>query len=278
MPFYWWEQTPVQLLATVSRPYRGEVLIPFSVDEAYARLCSQEPTTAPVIHLWRHEKAIVLGARDAKLPHAAEAVRQLEAAGYQTAVRPSGGAAVPLAPGVINLSLVMPAAASDLNPEPFFLRMVELIRATLGDDGAKISSGEVEGAYCPGTYDLAIEGYKFCGIAQRRLTRAVAVQAFINVEGCGRTYEEIIQSFYEKAAMGAPGEQFPQVQPGRMASLSELGVLGGVAEFVLRLQELLHAHAESSVAVLDACPDSLAQEAKSALELLKGRQRQLVGS
>lgn len=273
-----WRHTKLQLLDTTSRMHTGDVLVPFGIDEAYARRCAKDATIAPLVHLWRHEKAVVLGSRDARLPQAGKAVRELEAKGYRTAVRQSGGAAVPLAPGVVNLSLVMPVGAGDLNPEPFFAQMVELIRAVLGEAGGRMSSGEVAGSYCPGTYDLAIDGYKFCGIAQRRLTRAVAVQAFINAEGCGRAYGEIIQSFYETAAQGALAEQFPEVQPERMASLSELGVPGGVAGVAARLRELLQTEGEASFSLLEACPPWLVQEAESALQMLKGRQRHLVGS
>ncbi|MGN7469085.1 lipoate--protein ligase family protein [Brevibacillus sp. SAFN-007a] len=273
-----WRQTAVQLLDTTSRMHTGEVLVPFGIAEAYARLCAKGERTAPLVNLWRHEKAVVLGSRDAKLPQAAKAVRELEAKGYRTAVRQSGGAAVPLAPGVVNLSLVLPVGAYDLNPEPFFVQMVELIRAALGTDGKRMRSGEVAGSYCPGTYDLAIDGYKFCGIAQRRLTRAVSVQAFINAEGCGRMYGEIVQSFYETAAQGAFAEQYPQVQPERMASLSELGVPGGAAGMAARIHEVLHTQAEASLTLMDVCPPWLAREAETALHTLKQRQRHLVGS
>ncbi|MGZ0051515.1 lipoate--protein ligase family protein [Brevibacillus gelatini] len=130
-----WRHTKLQLLDTTSRMHTGDVLVPFGIDEAYARRCAKDATITPLVHLWRHEKAVVLGSRDARLPQAGKAVRELEAKGYRTAVRQSGGAAVPLAPGVVNLSLVMPVGAGDLNPEPFFAQMVELIRAVLGEAG-----------------------------------------------------------------------------------------------------------------------------------------------
>ncbi|GED69860.1 hypothetical protein BRE01_35620 [Brevibacillus reuszeri] len=267
----------VQLLDTTSRPYTGEVLVPFSLDEAYARLCAKDPAMPSLIHLWRHERAMVLGSRDAKLPHAVEAIRELQMRGYETAVRQSGGAAVPLAPGVVNLSLVMPAGAVDLNPEPFFVQMVELIRAALGTDGERMHSGEVAGAYCPGSYDLAMNGLKFCGIAQRRLTRAVAVQAFVNVEGSGREYGEQVRAFYRVAAQGTTVHNYPQVQPERMASLAELGVSGSVSGFAARIREGLNANKESAIAVMDSCPPWLEAEAGNALDALKVRNL-LVGS
>ncbi|WP_103107368.1 lipoate--protein ligase family protein [Brevibacillus reuszeri] len=272
-----WTKTSVQLLDTVSRPYTREVLVPFSLDEAYARQCAKNKTLPPLVHLWRHERAMVLGSRDAKLPYAGDAIRELRMKGYETAVRQSGGAAVPLGPGVVNLSLVMPAGATDLNPEPFFVHMVELIRTALGTDGARMSSGEVVGAYCPGSYDLAIDGLKFCGIAQRRLTRAVAVQAFVNVEGHGCEYGEQVLSFYRVAAKGTNVQNYPQVQPERMASLAELGVPGGVSGFAARIREALMTCEESAITVMNNCPTWLEEEAEKALGTLKGRNL-LVGS
>lgn len=272
-----WSKNAVQLLDTVSRSYTGEVLVPFSIDEAYARQCAKDPTLPMLVHLWRHERAVVLGSRDAKLPNAAKAIRELQTKGIETAVRQSGGAAVPLGPGVINLSLIMPAGAIDLNPEPYFVCMVELIRAALGEAGARMHSGEVAGAYCPGSYDLAIDGLKFCGIAQRRLTRAVAVQAFVNMEGSGREYGEQVLAFYQGAAQGSSVHNYPQVLPERMASLAELGVPGGVQGFASRVREALSAGETSTLAVLDTCPPWLAAEAEKSLEALKGRNL-LVGS
>jgi octanoyl-[GcvH]:protein N-octanoyltransferase len=260
----------IRMLNTAASIQSGDVLVPFSIDEAYARLAARETEPVPpLVHLWRHRRAMVLGARDAKLPNAALAVRLLRERGCQTAVRHSGGAAVPLDGGVVNLSLVMPAPAHDLTPEPHFERMAALIREALGTTGKRVQTGEVEGAYCPGSYDLSIDGFKFCGIAQRRLTRAVIVQAFVLTEGSGRTYGEAARDFYRMAGEGAPAGAFPRVVPERMASLSELGVRGGAGAFAGRVRDVLAGL--GTVEEMNACPASLEADAKRSLAALRAR-------
>lgn len=260
----------IRVLDTVACPTSGDVLVPFSVDEAYARLANREREPLPaLVHLWRHERAMVLGTRDAKLPRAAEAVRLLERQGFQTAVRASGGAAVPLDGGVVNLSLVLPVSSHDLNPALHFESMVELIRMAVQDQGHLVQTGEVEGAYCPGSYDLSLNGFKFCGIAQRRLSRAVAVQAFVLTEGSGRSYGEVARSFYGIAGEGAKPTDFPQVVPQRMATLDELGVSGGAMGFARRIREALAG--SGTTEIMGECPWWLKEETGKSLEMLKAR-------
>ena len=47
--------------------------------------------------------------------------------------------------------------------------MVELIRRMLSMYEVDIEAYEIVGSYCPGSYDLSINGKKFAGISQRRL-------------------------------------------------------------------------------------------------------------
>jgi octanoyl-[GcvH]:protein N-octanoyltransferase len=163
----------------------------------------------------------------------------------------------------------MQAPAHDLTPEPHFERMAALIRAVLGTTGQRVQTGEVEGAYCPGSYDLSIDGLKFCGIAQRRLSRAVIVQAFVLTEGSGCSYGEAARDFYRMAGKGAPADAFPRVVPERMASLSELGMSGGVDAFVGRVRDVLAGL--GTVEEMSACPASLEADAKRSLASLKER-------
>ncbi|MGO0062672.1 lipoyl protein ligase domain-containing protein [Brevibacillus fluminis] len=256
------------ILDTLSAPQTGDVLLPFCRDEAYARRLAAEPDMPSLLHLWRHRQAFVLGSRDAKLPQAAEAVRQLKRQGYQTAVRHSGGAAVPLDPGVVNLSLAMPVTALELNPEPHFEQMAALIKRALGATGEQVVAGEIAGAYCPGSYDLAMAGYKFCGIAQRRLAKAVVVQAFVIVEGEGRAHGERARSFYEQAANGADGG-YPHVVPERMKSLSELGWHAGVAAFGEGVKRALASF--GTIEEMAAIPEWMEADAVQTLPLLQER-------
>lgn len=207
----------------------NDVLYSFALDEL---LCRQTGQGGPAIcHLWRHPRAFVMGVRDSRLPKALKAERDLHDLGYDTAVRHSGGAAVPLDLGVVNLSLILPIVVKKDNQDfhQDFEVMVHLIREALQHTGCTVDTGEIAGAYCPGAFDLSIDGRKFCGIAQRRQNKSFIIQAFINAEGSGSERASLVRSFYDKAAADADPARYPLVQPESTASLQELTNLGSHA-------------------------------------------------
>ncbi|KOR76149.1 lipoate--protein ligase family protein [Paenibacillus solani] len=226
------EDQPILLLDRTDDLSHQDVLYHFALDEL---LCRQTGEGGPAIcHLWRHPRAFVMGVRDSRLPQAPQGEAKLRSLGYDTAVRHSGGAAVPLDAGVVNLSLVLPFSST--GPAPDFHQdfeiMVELIREALHSTGQTIDTGEIAGAFCPGTFDLSIGGLKFCGIAQRRQRKAFIIQAFIIAEGSGSERARLVRSFYDIAATGADPTQYPLVETGSTASLQELTILGSGAEAV----------------------------------------------
>lgn len=210
-----------------------DVLYPFALEEL---LCRRAGEGGPsIVHLWRHPRAFVMGLRDSRLPGAPQASRWLEGQGYNVAVRNSGGAAVPLDLGVVNVSLIRPKRSmGDLNFRNDFESMYELIALALREAGGDVEKGEIIGAYCPGDFDLSIGGRKFCGIAQRRQQHAFVVQAFVVAEGAGSEKAKLARAFYERAAEGAPADAaYPRVTEDSMASLAELlgQQFGGAAAF-----------------------------------------------
>ncbi|CAM4403285.1 lipoate--protein ligase family protein [Paenibacillus typhae] len=204
----------------------GDMLIPFAFEEALCRDVGAG-LVPPCLHIWSHPGGVVLGLRDSKLPHAAAAMAGLEQAGYRTAVRHSGGAAVPLDTGIVNVSLVLPKAPGKLDFHDDFRLLASLIAeaaaASNPQAAAQIRAGEIAGSYCPGDFDLAIGGRKFCGIAQRRQSGAYFVHAFVVVSGSGRKRGELIRGFYETASGGDESLDYPRVRPETIAALGELG-------------------------------------------------------
>ncbi|GLX70000.1 lipoate--protein ligase family protein [Paenibacillus glycanilyticus] len=200
----------------------------FALDEL---LCRNTGRGGPAVcHLWRHKRAFIMGLRDSRLPGAGAARDLLETAGWDTAVRNSGGAAVPLDAGVVNLSLILPKSnVLDFHFHYNFEQMYELISLALRGTGRRVDKGEIAGAYCPGDFDLSIGGLKFCGIAQRRQAHAVVIQAFIVAEGSGAERARLVRSFYDMAAVGADPANFPIVTADSTASLEELAGLGANA-------------------------------------------------
>jgi len=194
----------------------------------------QAPATA---RTWVHHKTIVLGIQDTRLPFLKKGTDFLEQQGYRVIVRNSGGLAVVLDEGVLNISLIFPEKEKGIDINRGYDAMYQLIQNMFADFHQTIEAKEIVGSYCPGSYDLSIHNQKFAGISQRRLKKGVAVQIYLCVNGSGSARAELIKQFYQ---LSHNGEQTrfatPEIVPGVMASLSELlGTDFTIADIMLRL-------------------------------------------
>lgn len=230
--------SPFYIQNTSENTLVGDILFPFAYDELLCRKIGDG--AVPFVHIWRHEKAIVLGLRDRRLPNVGQAMEWLRLHGYQVGVRNSGGAAVSLDPGIVNVSIVAPNPTGRLQFKEDFELMYALIRDSLAKLGLEAAKGEVRGSYCPGEYDVSVNGRKVCGISQRRQTKAFIVNAFVSAEGHAYRRAELIRSFYEVAAGTNPHPDVPAIEPSTMATLAELGGEGAtVKTFVQAVIETL---------------------------------------
>ncbi|MDP5274690.1 lipoate--protein ligase family protein [Chengkuizengella axinellae] len=232
---------------------RDHIIYPFAYDEMACKKVGLGQT--PMIHVWRHHKGFVLGMRDWKLPYSKQAVDWLKQQGYDVMVRHSGGAAVPLDAGVLNISIILPKPVGEINIHHDFEIMYQCMKNTMRDFSQHINKGEVVGSYCPGDYDLSIDGFKFCGIAQRRQTKSFIVHAFVVIEGSGSDRAALVRDFYNIASGDIQIEEskrafnqvkqleYPQVVPTSTASLSELTKLTSVQDFVNHLKKYISSEA-----------------------------------
>lgn len=214
----------------------SSVLEAFAWEEVMCRQVGEGQL--PVAHIWRHPDAFVAGLRDRRLPQAVEAMERIRSQGTAVCVRPSGGAAVPLNPGVVNVSLILPNPGRAINIHDDFKEMASLIAESLTPWSNQARTGEIEGAFCPGDYDVSVGGLKFCGIAQRRQAKAYIITAFIIVEGQGDQLAADVRKFYQDSADGA-SEGYPDVRPGTMASLQELAGVPSAAAYTASLVRTL---------------------------------------
>ncbi|MGP7816996.1 lipoate--protein ligase family protein [Niallia sp. 01092] len=197
------------------------------------------------VRTWVHDRTVALGIQDTKLPHMQKALAFLEDQGYRYIVRNSGGLAVVLDQDVLNISIILPEQEKGIDINSGYDVMWELIKRMFANFQRDIEAKEIKGSYCPGSYDLSIDGKKFAGISQRRIRNAVAVQIYLCVNGSGKKRGELIQQFY---SLGVANEQtrlaFPVIKPDVMASLSELlGVELTVDQVMTRLLWTLKEHA-----------------------------------
>lgn len=198
-------------------------------------------TSPAAVRAWVHHRTAVLGIQDTKLPYLRDGLDYLETRGYQYIVRNSGGLAVLLDEGVLNLSLILPEVDKGIDINRGYEAMWQMVKEMFADFPVEIKAGEVAGSYCPGSFDLSIAGKKFAGISQRRLRKGVAVQIYLCVTGSGSGRAELIRDFY---AVSRKGEEtkftYPEVRPEVMASLSELlGVQLEVSDVMLRFLKFL---------------------------------------
>lgn len=201
------------------------------------------PATA---RAWVHRKTVVLGIQDTKLPYLKDGLAFLKEEGFQYIVRNSGGLAVVLDEGVLNLSLILPEIEKGIDINKGYDAMLELIQEMFADENVDIEAREIVGSYCPGSYDLSINGKKFAGISQRRLRHGVAVQIYLCVSGSGSERAELIKNFYALGKKDFDTKfSYPQIKKELMASLSELLQKElSIEEAMLRFLKVLHAKSE----------------------------------
>jgi len=213
----------------------------FAADDMLCELVGRQDSL-PTIRTWVHEDTVVLGIQDHRLPHIQAGRDVLKAHGFQSIVRNSGGLAVVLDSGVLNISLVVSEKNSSIDISEGYDIMVDFVRHLFPQMEGRIEVYEVIGSYCPGSYDLSVDGKKFAGLSQRRLRHGIAIQVYLCIEGSGAERASHIREFYEA---GLQGEQtkfvYPVIVPEVMASVSEiLGQTITVQDTVIRAQRLMN--------------------------------------
>lgn len=213
----------------------------FAADDTLCHLVGQGMSVSTV-RTWVHNESVVLGIQDHRLPYIDKAMEHLEEKGYPSIVRNSGGLAVVLDQGILNISLVLSEEETSIDISTGYEVMKTFVQLLFPEAGDQIEAYEIVGSYCPGSYDLSIDGKKFAGISQRRLRKGIAVQVYLCVEGSGADRAALIRDLYE---IGLQGEKtkfvYPIIRPEVMASLEELlGISLTVSDVVMRAQTVLN--------------------------------------
>lgn len=162
---------------------------------------------------------ILLGAKDKLLTNFMAGVDYLVDHGYIVSLRPHGGLAVVNDSGVLNLALVSDNNHYPLTIDEAYEQMVKLIDLTLARYNLTVEAYEIKDSYCPGKFDLVVDGRKIGGIAQRRFKTGLTTAAYISVSGDQTARAELIRAFY---AIGQADDRFPSINPASMVSLTDL--------------------------------------------------------
>ncbi|WP_181362868.1 lipoate--protein ligase family protein [Sulfoacidibacillus thermotolerans] len=260
-----------ELLISEAQPiYQASALLPLLEQEAIALF--SRTLCLPVLHFWRHRHSLLLGSRDAALPFMEEAAQAFSENGIAVAVRPFGGLAVLLDPGVLNVSLILPQPPS---LDDTFLLFAHWLQQSLRDFG-EVVIGQVEGAYCNGRFDLAIEGLKFAGIAQRRIQDVAIVSAFVNVVDTDafEKREPLVHAFYRQAGRMDPAfaHLIPPLRKGTVGNLYKEASLP-VEQAVASVTEKLKQHAALLSNRAMPCPTLSSDYYRQALQRFMQRQQ-----
>lgn len=212
----------------------------FAIEDTLATSVGAE-TSPTTMRLWIHDKTVVLGIPDTRLPYIEEGIKHIKQHGFHPIVRNSGGLAVALDKGVLNISLIFSNKQMTSIHKSYEI-MFNFVKELLHHETTSIKAYEIVGSFCPGDYDLSINGVKFAGISQRRVRDGISVQIYLDVCGNHLQRSQLIQQFYQ---ISRKNEQtsynYPKINPNVMSSLADLLNRDiSVQSIIKRLQELLN--------------------------------------
>jgi lipoate-protein ligase A len=117
-----------------------------------------------VAHLWQGMPGWVVPRRTTALPAWADVAARHGAA---LQVRRSGGGLVPQGPGIWNLSLAWPAGdATPADMHAIYAALCDSLATAFARLGVVASPQAVQGSFCDGRWNLAVNGRKLVGTAQ----------------------------------------------------------------------------------------------------------------
>lgn len=186
-----------------------------------ALLATVPELAQPILHFWDMAPTVILGLKDQRLPALSTALRELQGHGYNWVLRNSGGLAVVADPGVLNVSWFQPLGTPPLSVDTAYTQLVDYLQLAWPE--LTLTTGEISQSYCPGTYDLSVNGLKIAGLAQRRDAHAVVTMLYLSVTGDQVARGTRIADLY---ATGLAGHEntwhFPAVDPHSMTTLATL--------------------------------------------------------
>lgn len=194
-----------------------DMLVPFSDTGAILKFVSAN--NQPVLHFWVTPPTVILGMQDKRLKNLQAGLGMLSEKDYLFYLRNSGGLGVVTDSGILNCSIFLPDK-DNLQIDDAYEKMYSLLKAAFSD---RIQTGEIVDSYCPGTYDLSIDGKKFAGISQRRSGNAVAIMAYISINGDQKQRSQLMKNFYEISNYPKhPQIEFPEINVHSMENLDQL--------------------------------------------------------
>lgn len=205
-------------------PQKTDGMTYFALTDALIHHAAGE--NQPILYFWPTDKIIFLGMIDTKVPFLKDALTHLNDAGYRYIVRNSGGLAVVSDPGILNFSMIFPEEGDErLKINDAYERMHWVVSEAFADYDIEVLAKEIPDSYCPGDYDLSINGRKIAGISQRRIRGGSAIMIYLGINGDQDERSHLIKDFYKEGIKGQDVKwHFPTINKDVMTTVSaELG-------------------------------------------------------
>jgi octanoyl-[GcvH]:protein N-octanoyltransferase len=155
----------------------------------------------PLVMAWCAPRALLVGRTDARLPGFGRAVEELGSEGWPVFVRRSGGTACPVSPGTLQIALACRVSGGEIDAG--YRQLSGLISGLLAGHGCAAETGERQGAFCPGRYDMGVGARKFAGLAQHWRPSGdmmvATTAASLIVEEDVEAFSRVVNRFYRLA-------------------------------------------------------------------------------
>lgn len=196
-------------------------LVPISTDEMFLRSNMNDDDC--IMHFYALPNSVILGAPDTRIPFFNEALFAFYRRNVIPAVRNIGGLGIIADKGVLNFSIVLKKQPDKFSIRAGYDLMTAFINELFPEGRDKIKAIEISNSYCPGDYDLSINGKKFAGVAQRMVSNAFVVSIYISVFGDQNRRANMMREFYD---IGIKDQQlnykYPVVDERYMDTLENL--------------------------------------------------------
>lgn len=127
--------------------------------------------------LWTAERALVAPRATRRAAGFDQAAQASAERGWPVHLRASGGCVVPQGPGILNLTLVRVSPPNSHDPASIYRALTDLVGGVVAGLGT-VSLGTVAGSFCDGKYNVAVDGRKLAGTAQRWKRRVGASDTY----------------------------------------------------------------------------------------------------
>jgi lipoate-protein ligase A len=185
----------------------------------------------PAVRVWQPQRQVAFGRRDAAAPGYDRARRIARERGYAPVGRSVGGRAVAYYGSTVAFARAEPIDDPREGLQERYDRATEAVSSALETVGLeRVSAGEPEDTFCPGSHSLSVDGGKIVGLAQRVTTDA-ALLAGVAIPQDRWPIAEVLEAVYD--ALDVPFD------PCTVGSVASAGGVGDPDALATAIEEAL---------------------------------------